>query len=258
MPGKKSCIRILASLALAVLSLSCGERDRPDVLTVAAASNTQFAMEELITAFTAQTGIPCHLVTSSSGKLTAQILEGAPYDLLVSADMKYPGQLYEQKRTLGPPRVYAYGTLVLWSLREDLEPALTALKADEVRYIALANPKTAPYGIAAMEVLRHEAMDSVLKDKLVFGESIGQVNQFISSGSADIAFTAMSVVTAPRFEQNGRWAAVDTSLYSPMAQGVVVIAREDGNREEARLFSDFLVSERARKILLKYGYGIHE
>jgi molybdate transport system substrate-binding protein len=258
MSGKKLCLLIVLILVATGLLVSCGEREPGAVLTIAAASNTQFAMEELTSAFTDQTGIPCHLVTSSSGKLTAQILEGAPYDLLVSADMKYPGQLYEQKRTLGPPRVYAYGRLVLWSLRAGIEPDLGALRGDEIHYIALANPNTAPYGTAAMEVLRHAGLDSVLKEKLVFGESIGQVNQFISSGSAEIGFTAMSVVTAPRFEKNGRWAAVDTSLYSPIEQGVVLIAREGSRQEQARAFADFLFSERARQVLLKYGYGIHE
>jgi molybdate transport system substrate-binding protein len=218
----------------------------------------QFAMEEIIEGFTAETGISCHLVISSSGKLTAQITEGAPYDILVSADMKYPGQLHAAGFTLGPPVIYAYGKLVLWTTQPEIEPDVKVLGSHEIRYIALANPNTAPYGAAALEVLQHHNLDVALKEKLVFGESIGQVNQFISSGSAEIGFTALSVVSAPRFEGMGRWKALDTALYSPIEQGVVVIRKEDSTQQDALLFRDFLSSDQAKQILVKYGYAIDE
>jgi molybdate transport system substrate-binding protein len=218
----------------------------------------QFALEEISTAFTSETGIPCHLVTSSSGKLTAQITEGAPYDLLISADMKYPEQLFREGYTLGPPRVYARGILVLWTLQDAIEPDLSALRGAEIRYIAMANPKTAPYGLAALEVLKHTNLEAELQEKLVFGESIGQVNQFISSGSAEIGFTAMSVVSAPQFRNMGRWAAVDTAYYAPIEQGVVVIRKQQSQQEDAQRFREFLFSDAARRLLRKYGYTVYE
>lgn len=247
----------LSLFCISILN-SCGGGNQSDVLTIAAASNMQFALEEIAANFTADTGITCHLVTSSSGKLTAQIAEGAPYDILISADMKYPRQLYTTGLTVGPPRIYAYGKLVLWTAQPDIEPHFDALGRNEIRYIALANPNTAPYGAAAMEVLQYHNLEETLKEKLVFGESIGQVNQFISSGSAEIGFTAMSVVSAPRFEKQGRWMELDTAYYSPIEQGVVVIGKKDREQEEALLFRDFLFSDSARQILVKYGYAIHE
>jgi molybdate transport system substrate-binding protein len=132
------------------------------------------------------------------------------------------------------------------------------LSRDEIRYIAIANPKTAPYGRAALEVLQHNNLDSLLQEKLVFGESIGQVNQFIRSGSAEIGFTAMSVVSAPQFENMGRWAALDSVQYTPIEQGVVVIRQKDSEGDNALLFRDFLFSATARGILKKYGYTTNE
>ena len=237
---------------------SCGNADTKPVLTIAGASNMQFALEEISEAFEAETGIPCRMVTGSSGKLTAQISEGAPYDILVSADVKYPDKLYTEGLTLGPPRVYAFGKLVLWTALEGIDPDLSVLSRDEIRYIAVANAKTAPYGQAALEVLQYNNLDSALQEKLVFGESIGQVNQFIRSGSAEIGFTAMSVVSASQFEKIGRWAALDSLQYKPIEQGVVVIRQKEGKGENALLFQDFLFSDSARAILRKYGYTTNE
>ncbi len=245
-------------LGCALWLSSCGKADTDRILTIAGAANMQFALEEISEAFTAQTGIPSRMVTGSSGKLTAQITEGAPYDILISADVKYPDKLYREGYTLGPPRVYAFGKLVLWTTGEGVDPVLSALSRDEIRYIAIANPKTAPYGRAALEVLQHNNLDSLLQEKLVFGESIGQVNQFIRSGSAEIGFTAMSVVSAPQFENMGRWAALDSVQYTPIEQGVVVIRQKDSEGDNALLFRDFLFSATARGILKKYGYTTNE
>ncbi|MGB5188977.1 molybdate ABC transporter substrate-binding protein [Robiginitalea sp.] len=250
-------LRVLSVCWVVWLS-SCGTADKDRVLTIAGASNIQFALEEISVAFTDQTGIPSHLVTGSSGKLTAQITEGAPYDILISADVKYPGKLYREGYTVGPPRVYAYGKLVLWTLKEGVDPDLSALSRDEIRYIAVANPKTAPYGLAALEVLKNNNLDSVLQAKLVFGESIGQVNQFISSGSAEIGFTALSVVSAPKFENIGQWSVLDSVDYTPIEQGIVVIRKEGGDAQNALLFQEFLFSDSARRILKKYGYTANE
>ena len=141
---------------------------------------------------------------------------------------------------------------------EGIDPDLSVLSRDEIRYIAVANPKTAPYGQAALEVLQYNNLDSALREKLVFGESIGQVNQFIRSGSAEIGFTAMSVVSASQFESIGRWAVLDSLQYKPIEQGVVVIRQKDRKGENALLFEDFLFSDSARAILRKYGYTTNE
>ena len=245
-------------LFLPLLFCFCRSGGPGEVLNVAAASSSQFAMEEIIGEFTAQTGISCHLVTSSSGKLTAQIMEGAPYDVLVSADMKYPGKLARAGLTLNPPEIFTYGTLVLWSVLPEFNPDLQTLGREEIRYIAMANPDTAPYGRAAMEVLQNNDLERVLKDKLVYGESIGQVNQFIRSGSAELGFTALSVVSAPQFGNSAQWVVLDTTSYAPLAHGVVVIKRKDKKTRNAQRFRDFLFSKPAQEILRKYGYTVDE
>lgn len=243
---------------LFVLLASCVDKQREQGLTIAVAANMQFAMEEIAIAFTEQTGQPCEVIIGSSGKLTAQIVEGAPFDVLVSADLKYPQALHERGLTATDPEVYAYGSLVLWTINDSISLSLTTLKGEEVGHIALANPKTAPYGVAAEEVLKHYGMYEAVKDKLVFGESIAQTNQFITSGAAEVGFTALSVVLSPLMEGRGQWISPDPASYRPIVQGLVVIHRDGGGNTHGIAFRDFVFSERAKEILIKYGYSTDE
>lgn len=225
-------------------------------ITIAVAANMQFAMKDLIEIFTRQTGIRCELIISSSGKLTAQIKQGAPFDVFVSADMKYPNEIHKSDLAAGPPKVYAYGKLVLWSMKDGFQPSLEGLAGDSIHHIAIANPKLAPYGVAAMEVLENYQLLDGVKDKLVFGESIAQTNQFVITKSAEMGFTAMSVVLSPELKGKGRWIAIDSDSYAPIEQGVIVVNRKDGPLEEARKFYDFLSSADAQTVLKSFGYGV--
>ena len=245
-------------MALGLLWVSCGGGNTRQPLTIAVAANMQYAMEALAEDFTETTGIPCELVVSSSGKLTAQIREGAPFHILVSADMKYPEELYKSGLTTGPPQVYAYGKLVLWSLQDEQVPSLEMLQEARVRHVAVPNPVTAPYGKAALEVLDNTGSYEVIQEKLVYGESIAQTNQFISSRAADIGFTALSVVVAPQLKGQGQWVELDPALYSPIAQGVVVLRNPDEIQKAALAFRDYLFAVSAREILLKFGYSVDE
>jgi molybdate transport system substrate-binding protein len=215
-------------------------------------------MADLATAFTAQTGIDCETILGSSGKLTAQIQEGAPFDVFVSADLKYPEALSRNGFTTEPPLTYAYGRLVLWTVIGEREPSLDQLTEPSVRHIALANPSTAPYGAAAWETLQSLQWLDRLEKKLVYGESIAQTNQFITSAAAEMGFTALAVVRSPAMRERGRWVLIDPTLYTPIAQGVVVLNNRPEAEAQARLFRDFLQSERARAILLDYGYDVPE
>jgi len=244
--------------SIALLAYGCGDDKGDRMLTIAAAANMQFAMEEMEAAFTEATGIPCELVISSSGKLTAQIREGAPFDVLISADMKYPEELYRMGLTATAPEIYGYGKLVLWTLQEYPELDIQTLQSDQVRHVALANPSTAPYGRAAVEVLEHYGLYEQVEDKLVFGESIAQTNQFILSRAAEIGFTALSVVRASELSGPGRWVELDSAAYQPIAQGVVVIGKSGEANDDAIAFRDFLFSEEGRKILTKFGYAPNE
>lgn len=211
-------------------------------------------MHELVTVFSAESGIEVEIVHGSSGKLLAQIMEGAPYDVFISADMKYPNTIFEEGKTEEKPRVYAHGKLVLWSVNESVIPSLEILTSDSISHIAMANPKTAPYGVAAEELLKHYGMYYQVKEKLVFGEGIGQTNQFIHSGAADIGFTAMSVVKSPKLATKGKWVALDNTTYMPIAQGAVVIKKDGKNTDQAQAYFRFLFSPKGKDILKKYGY----
>jgi molybdate transport system substrate-binding protein len=252
-------IAFIMFLILIVPVCGCGngKTERAPV-TVAAAANMQFALEALTKEFTLKTGVPCELIIGSSGKLTAQISEGAPYDLFVSANMKYPEALALNGMAALPPRHLADGALVLWTANEQLEPSLEALQNATVRHIALANPKTAPYGQAAMEVLENKGIFAKLKDKLVFGESIAQTNQFISSGSVEIGFTALSVVLSGELKKQGKWVLISQEYYNPVEQGILLLKKKSGINPEARELYDFLVSDDAGLVLQKFGYSVHE
>ncbi len=249
---------IICIWVLGLLVSGCGDRPGGRKLTIATAANMQFAMVELSEAFTEESDIPCELVVSSSGKLTAQIREGAPFDLLISADMRYPEELHRAGLTATPPEIYGYGKLVLWTFQDYPELTIQTLRQEDVRHVALANPATAHYGRAAVEVLKHYGLYEPLEDKYVFGESIAQTNQFIISRAADIGFTALSVVRASGISDTGHWRELDPGTYQPIAQGVVVIEKHNGSLENALAFRDFLFSETGRGILTKYGYGVDE
>src|SRR6476661_6305222 len=189
-------------------------------LTVAVAANVQYAFDDLSAAFKQDTGHDIRPVYNSSGKFVAQISNGAPFDVFLSADMAFPEKLHREGFAVNAPRVYAYGSLVLWTMRDiDLGNWQNALQGNTVGKIAVANPKVAPYGHETLRALAALQLEDALKPKLVFGESIAQTNQYIHSGSVDAGFTAKSVVLSPEMRGKGRWIDVPKGAYQPIAQG---------------------------------------
>ncbi|MBE0650749.1 MAG: molybdate ABC transporter substrate-binding protein [Bacteroidales bacterium] len=249
---KKTALTLVLSLLVVIASAT----NPIPKITIAVAANMQFAMRALTQTFAKETGIECDLIISSSGKLTAQIKAGAPYDVFVSADMKYPDNLYKAGFALEEPKIYAYGKLVLWSINDSIKPSLAILKTDAIKHIACANPKTAPYGVAAIQALKHFGVYNLVENKLVYGESISQTNQFIISESAELGFTAKSVVLSPDFKGSGNWIEIDPNSYSPIAQGVIVIKRNKPEESKALKFYNFLFSPEAKKILENFGYKV--
>jgi len=231
----------------------CGQTIR-----VAVAANAQFVTQALKTSFEKKSRAKIELIVSSSGKLTAQITHGAPYDIFLSADMKYPENLYKAGYTLNKPQIYAYGSLVLWSLGDiNMKEGPDVLKSSSVRTIAVANPATAPYGIAAIQVLKKSGIYDAVKDKIVYGESIAQVNQYLLTGVADIAFTAKSVVKAPRLAHKGNWIELVDTLYSPIRQGAVILKHaKDNNLQAVKDFYQFLSDPEGKSIFKSYGYSV--
>jgi len=235
------------------LLISC-EHQEKNKLTIATAANMQFAIDEIVNAFKSETGIECEIIVSSSGKLTAQIQEGAPFDIFISADMKYPNELYEKGLTKNKPEIYAKGNLILWTMKDDIEPSIAILETPEIKHIATANPKTAPYGIATKEVLIHYNISEKLNPKLVFGESIAQTNQFIALKAAEIGFTAKSVVLSPQMIGNGKWIEIDKNTYTPINQGITILKNGKFDIEQTKMFYNFLFSIKGKEILNKFGY----
>jgi len=237
-----------------LLIFSCENKNSPK-LRIATSANMHFAINELVKKFTRLEGIECEVIVGSSGRLTAQINEGAPFDVFVSANMKYPNDLYKKGLTKEKPKVYAHGKLVLWTLKNDIIPSLKLLENIEIKHIALANPKIAPYGNASIQVLNHYEILKSLNSKLVYGESIAQVNQFISSQVADLGFTSKSVVLSPKMVDKGKWIEIDQSIYSPIEQGIVCLNNNSLKERLALKFSDFIFSKKGKEILNTFGYS---
>ncbi|MFM8449381.1 MAG: molybdate ABC transporter substrate-binding protein [Haliscomenobacter sp.] len=255
------CVHIVLS---ALLLAGCAEKGKkPEqggaALTVAIAANVQFAMEEIKAAFEQQSGMHIDLISSSSGKLSTQIRQGAPYHVFVSADTKYPDSLVQSGDAVASPRVYAFGTLVLWTMQPtlDLASGMAVLEQEGIKKIALANPMTAPYGEEAIRVLTRAGQLDAVQHKLVYGESIGQASQYILSGACELGFTAKSVVLAPEMQGKGQWMEVAADLYEPIAQAAVITAYGQKNQPTgSRAFYDFLFSPKAQAIFSRYGYRL--
>jgi molybdate transport system substrate-binding protein len=222
-------------------------------LTIAGAANIQFALEALIDSFEIESGITCRSVIGSSGILTAQIMEGADYHVLLSADMYYPNYLFKEGKGYSPEN-YAYGNLILWTKDEHINLKDSFLFEDNVEHIAAANPETAPYGRAAIEYLKNSGLYDFVYDKIVYGSSISQTNQFIYSGAAEVGFTSKSVIFAPN-ANIGTWLPVDAEYYTPIEQGMLIL-KNDQFKSQAEAFRDFLFSKKGSEILTNFGYEL--
>ena len=226
-------------------------------LRIATAANMSYAMEALKVYFEkAHPDTRLEIMVGSSGKLAAQISNGAPVDLFLSANMKYPQAIYEEGLAQKPPAVYAKGVLVMLSVRpRDYTQGLKILEDPKIKKIAIANPKTAPYGAAAVEALKQSGVYDTVKQKFVFGESVSQTVTY-AVRAADIGLIAKSALFSPHmrmFKEGRHWADVNATLYRPIEQGVVLL-RSSRDKEEAQQFYDFLLGDTGRRILGTYGY----
>jgi len=238
-------------LMLTLSLLTAGE------ITIAVAANVSYAIDELKAEFAkANPDTKVQVTLGSSGKLTAQIKNGAPYGLFMSANMKYPQALYDEKIAITKPIVYAQGALAYLSVKkQDFSKGIVLLKEDKVVKIAIANPKTAPYGKAAVEALKNANIYNAVKSKFVYGESISQTVSYVVM-AADIGLIAKSSLYSPKMRkyiENVNWSPVDPSLYTPTHQGIVLLKYSEGNKAY-RAFYDFILSDKAKVIFKKYGY----
>ena len=226
-------------------------------ITIAVAANMQYAIEAVKNEFNKTDKTEIDVVLGASGKLTQQIMAGAPFDIFISADTAFPKKIADTGLAAVQPMVYAQGRLVLWSVVPGINPTadLKMLLGDNIKHIAIANPKTAPYGSAAEFLLKKYSLYDAMATKLVTGESITQASQFIATQAADIGFTAKAIVLSDEMKGKGKWVELNSKDYPPIKQAAVYLKYGQQNHgAEAKKFYDFLFSAKAKAIYKKFGY----
>jgi molybdate transport system substrate-binding protein len=226
-------------------------------INIAVAANVSYAIDDLIKEFNKTNPHTKVLVTlGSSGKLTAQIKNGAPYNIFMAANMKYPNSLYEDKIAITKPVIYAQGSLaILCSTKKDFSQGINLVKDKNIEKIAIANPKTAPYGKAALQAMQNAKVYEEIKSKLIYAESISQTVTYTTT-AADLGFIAKSSLYSPKMSQYKKdinWIDVDPKLYTPINQGIVIINNAKDNLE-VKAFYDFILSNSAKTIFKNFGY----
>jgi len=228
-------------------------------ITIAAASDLNFVFRELVTEYEKSTGDRVRLSLGSSGNFYAQIQNGAPFDLYFSADIAYPRKLEEAGLTVpGSLFQYAVGRIVLWAGKDsrlDLSKGLEILRESAIKKIAIANPKHAPYGRAAVAAMEHAQVYDRVKDKLVLGENISQAAQFIESGAADVGIIAMSLAVAPLMQAAGQYWEIPADAHPPIEQGAVIL-KGAKNQERAKAFLSFVQGAEGQAMMKRYGFII--
>jgi molybdate transport system substrate-binding protein len=224
-----------------------------DQVKVAVAANFTAAMKEIAKGFEQSTGHRALISYGSTGKLYAQIVNGAPFGVFLAADQVRPQRL-EQAGKASRRFTYATGKLVLWSADPDtVDPEGNVLREGEFRHLAIANPKTAPYGSAAMEVLGKLGLEANVRPRLVRGDSIAQTHQFVATGGAQLGFVALAQLAL--MEEGSQW-EVPQSLYPPIHQDAVLLSAGE-DQPAALALLDYLAGEEAGAVIRRFGYGVN-
>ncbi|MGQ5521785.1 molybdate ABC transporter substrate-binding protein [Chitinimonas sp. PSY-7] len=227
-----------------------------DEVNVAVAANFQQPMQQIAQAFEQASGHRVRVSAGATGKLYAQIVNGAPFEVLLSADNETPERLDQEGLAVPNSRfTYAIGRLVLWSTKSEVVDAKgDVLRTGNFQHLAIANPKLAPYGRAAQETLQALGLTNQLTGRIVTGESIAQTHQFVATGNAELGFVAMSQVYAQGKLLSGSAWIVPDNLYQPIRQDAVLL-KQGQNQPAAKALIQFLRSDVARKIISSYGYS---
>ncbi|MGB7402766.1 MAG: molybdate ABC transporter substrate-binding protein [Arcobacter sp.] len=243
--------KIVLGILVVSLSLFAGQ------INIAVAANVSYAIGDLINEFNkTNPDTKVNVTLGSSGKLTAQIKNGAPYNIFMAANMKYPEALYSDKIAITKPIIYAQGSLAILSIKKlDMSKGINLASDSSVNKIAIANPKTAPYGKAAVEAMKNAKLYNQVVKKYVYAESISQTVTYATTAT-DIGFIAKSSLYSPKmgmYKEGVNWVDVNPKLYTPINQGIVIIKNAKDNKE-AKAFYDFILSADAKKIFNKFGY----
>lgn len=246
-----TCMRPLL-LACALLFACVAHAEK---VTIAAAADLKFAMDEIVAAFKkANAAAEVDVIYGSSGKFNTQIQQGAPYDLFFSADIGFPRELAKAGLAASQVKSYAFGRIVLWSTSLDASKmTLASLTERRIARIAIANPRHAPYGKRAEEALRAAGLWQKVEPKLVYGENIAHTAQFVQTGNAQVGIIALSLAVNPELASKGGYWLIPDNLHEPLEQGFIITKRAEGNAL-ARRFADYMSTKAARAVMTKYGF----
>ena len=248
-------------LVLILLALLMGSSAGAEELLIAAASDLNYAFKDVVAEYERSTGNRVKLSLGSSGNFYAQIQNGAPFDLYFSADIGYPRKLENAGLTVpGSLYRYAIGRIVLWAGKEsgrDVSKGLDLLRDPAIKKIAIANPKHAPYGRAAVAAMEHFQVYEPAKDRLVLGENISQAAQFIESGACEVGIIALSLALAPSMKAAGHYWEIPAGAHPPLEQGAAIL-KSSRHQDAARQFVSFMQGAKGREIMTRYGFTIPE
>jgi molybdate transport system substrate-binding protein len=244
----------IAGLLAMIATTSLAQADE---VQVAVAANFTAPMQKIAAQFEQDTGHKAVLAFGATGKFYAQIQNGAPFEVLLAADDETPAKLEQAGQGVRGTRfTYAIGKLVLWSAKDGyVDPNGAVLKAGNFSHLAIGNPKTAPYGAAAVETLKKLNYYEHLQSKLVQGENISQAQQFVSTGNAELGFVALSQVWHDGKLSSGSAWIVPSNLYSPIRQDAVILKKGEAN-PAARALATYLRSDKAKAIIRSFGYEL--
>ena len=253
-------LKIFVGSCLLLIMSACNTPAAPKsthpLIKVAAAASTQPVLKALQESYQEEQTVVFENYVQASGKLTAQIEQGAHIEVFLSADSLYPAYLEEQGRTAVPPVIYAKGSLALWSRTQPLDrlQGLAALELLPTQRFVLADPKAAPYGRLAQQALQEAGLEQAFKEQLVYGQNVEQVNLYLYNEVADFGLTAHSSLQQPQLQNKGSFLVLPRYQ---LPQAVALIQPLDGTvSAAAKAFYQFLQSPKAQAILLKYGYGL--
>lgn len=247
----------MKSFRLALPLLCCCSLALADEVQVAVAANFTAPLQKIAASFEKDTGHKIVAAAGATGKFYAQIKAGAPFEVFLAADEETPAKLEKEGDAVAGSRmVYAMGRLVLWSKKEGFVDAHgVILKRGDFKHLAVADPKLAPYGAAAMEVLKAVGLSDTLQPKLVNGENITQTYQYVASGNAELGFVALSqVFKEGRLAEGSAW-MISQRLYKPLRQDAVLLTKGKGHRGAEALMK-YLRSDKARAVIRSYGYDL--
>ena len=247
--------RLLAGCLLVIATMTAAPAFAEQVL-VAVAANFIPPFREIAIEFEAATNHHVRVAAGSSGNFYSQIKNGAPFDVFFSADMERPKLLEDEGLGVKDTRfTYAIGRLVLWSPSTDLIKGEDTLRSKNFRRLAIANPKTAPYGLAAMQAMQKLELWESIQPKIVMGENLGQTMGFIESGNADVGFVALSQVLDPKIKGKGSLWDIPSNLHEPIKQDLILLTKGKDN-QAAKALMEFMSGPQAKAIITRYGYEL--